>query len=111
MTDFLDHVEYMLDLAGEDHVGIGTDINENVTVLPIPAPYELQYGPIVAGTHPGLVIPPRHTDGGPVRVKGFERLENINNVARGLVTRGHSDERVVKILGGNFMRVAREVWS
>ena len=111
ITDFLDHLEYMLDLAGEDHVGIGTDINENVTVFPIPAPYELQYGPIVAETHHGLAIPARHTDGGPVRVKGFERLENINNVARGLVARGHSDELVVKILGGNFMRVAREVWS
>ncbi|MFC1803987.1 membrane dipeptidase, partial [Thermoproteota archaeon] len=32
-------------------------------------------------------------------------------ITEGLVARGYSDNEILKILGGNFMRVFKEVWD
>jgi len=42
---------------------------------------------------------------------GIDGFENIPNVTRGLVARGYSDDAIRKILGGNFLRVFRQVWG
>jgi membrane dipeptidase len=102
LDDFLAHMDYLIDLAGPDHVGIGTDINENFSAMPIPSMYEIQYGQVSAEA---LVA-----NRAKKRVIGFERLEDVRNVTRGMIARGYSDEDIAKVLGGNFMRVAAAVW-
>jgi membrane dipeptidase len=42
---------------------------------------------------------------------GFVGMQDTPNVTRRLVERGHSDEVIRKILGGNFLRVFRAVWG
>jgi membrane dipeptidase len=98
MEDFFAHLEYLVEMAGVDHVGIGTDLNENFRALPIPSGFELQYGG-------GAAAPPAPG------VQGFEWVQEFRNVTREMVRRGYSDENITKILGGNFMRVAKEVWK
>jgi membrane dipeptidase len=41
--------------------------------------------------------------------KGISDNAMIPNITRGLVARNRSDEDILKILGGNWLRVFREV--
>jgi membrane dipeptidase len=41
--------------------------------------------------------------------KDIEDISKIPNLVRGLMERGFSDEDILKILGGNTLRVMREV--
>ncbi len=103
LSDYLDHIDYLVGIAGPDHVGIGSDIGEDTTLLPIPTDYEIQYGRSTVdaeGTRPNSFV-----------IDEFDRLDKIGSVTRGLFERGYSEEVVSKILGGNFVRVAGQAWS
>lgn len=41
---------------------------------------------------------------------GFQTMADLPNVTAGLVARGYADEAILKILGGNYLRVFAEVW-
>ena len=41
--------------------------------------------------------------------EGMEDMSKIPNLVRGLMERGYSEEDILKILGGNTLRVMREV--
>jgi len=43
--------------------------------------------------------------------KGLEDISKAPAITRALVERGHSDEMILKFLGGNFMRVFEQVWK
>jgi membrane dipeptidase len=73
VSDFVDHLEYLIRRIGIDHVGIGTDFNHG------------------AG------------------IEGFDDESQAPNVTRELVRRGHSEEEIAKIWGGNFLRVFHQV--
>jgi len=47
----------------------------------------------------GMAIPPA----------GLENVSKLPNITRELVRRGYSESRIKKILGGNFMRVFKEI--
>lgn len=94
---FLDNIAYVADLVGVDHVGVGTDNNENFRALPMRSDFAVQYL-----QHDDASAPPG--------LDGFSSMEEFVNVTRGLVQRGFSDEDCTKILGGNFRRVADAVW-
>jgi len=69
-------IEYVFELVGPDHVGLGSDL------------YGLAQAP-----------------------KGLEDMAGLPAITRALVARGHSDGDILKILGGNFLRVFEEVWK
>ncbi|MBX3258055.1 MAG: dipeptidase [Chitinophagaceae bacterium] len=66
----LDHIDYMVKLAGVDHVGIGADM-DGIESLP----------------------------------KGINGVQDYPKITKGLLERGYSEEDILKILGGNFIRV------
>jgi len=74
VIDVLNHIDYIVDLVGVNHVGIGSDYD-------------------------GIENPPT----------GLEDVTNVLNITRGLVSRGYSDEEIEKIIGGNFLRVFRDL--
>jgi len=43
--------------------------------------------------------------------KGLEDISKVPALTRALVQRGHSDEVIMKVLGGNFRRVFEQVWK
>ncbi|NIO70239.1 MAG: membrane dipeptidase, partial [Anaerolineae bacterium] len=43
------------------------------------------------------------------KVQGLDDVTHLPRLTAGLVERGYGEEDVKKILGGNFMRVFREV--
>jgi membrane dipeptidase len=74
LDDAVAHIEHVIQVAGVDHVGIGSDFD-------------------------GISTVPR----------GLEDVSKLPALTAALLRRGHSEQDVKKILGGNFMRVLREV--
>ncbi len=98
---FIRHVNYVADLIGPGHVGLGLDFFYSDSSIKQLAPHiseDARYWPpgngyqSIEDTH---VIEP-------------ERLPHITEA---LLKQRYSDEEVRGILGKNFMRVARRVWK
>jgi membrane dipeptidase len=98
----LDHIDYIADLVGWQHVAIGTD-------FPLQAPFEIAAklaGPALnadLGFRPEDNLDPNDT------TIGFEDGRDLPNITRGLVKRGYSDEQIAGIVGENALRVFETV--
>ncbi len=99
VEDVVDHVIYVADLVGIDHVAIGLDHDETSTPERFAA---------FRAAHPELT---RGFTWEARRAKGIERLSMMPNVTSCLVARGFSDEDIKKVLGLNFLRVFRDNWG
>jgi membrane dipeptidase len=91
----LDHIDYLVHLVGDDHVGLGFDFSTETED-------DYEYFKYKQDVYPK---PPW------IYPSGIDGFEKIPNVTRGLVVRGYSDEAIRRILGGNFLRVFRQVWG
>ncbi len=69
------HADHMVNLCGEDHVGIGSDL-----------------------------------DGGAINdfPQDIRNVADLTKIAEFFLEKGYSEERVRKIMGGNFLRVLKE---
>lgn len=100
LADFLDTIDYMVDLVGPDHVGLGLDFTEWRTEA------DLRKWMMAKSKQKWLMdveFPTIYPDG----LRGADEMGHITD---GLLRRGHSEEAVTKIMGGNFLRLFREVW-
>jgi membrane dipeptidase len=107
VEDVLDQVDYMVRLLGVSNVGLGSDMsNYFARTLEMPAlsAYRL-YRPL----HPEVfgVGPTDRYDPFPI---GLDSHAKLLNVTRGLVRRGYKDNEIKGILGGNWLRLFRDVW-
>jgi len=93
-VSYVAHVEHMIDLVGDDHVGIALDyvfdmdeLNDYISADPI--------------TFPPDIFP-----------LGAEMVEpeRLPHVARFMLDRGHGRETLGKLFGGNHRRIAETVW-
>lgn len=101
LNEFLNHIEYVAELVGIDHVAIGTDLFGGQTLNELVFRYQL--GRMIPNAWGGYSIETKY-------VSGFDSVYGWINVTRGLVSRGFSDEDISKVLGGNWLRVFRETW-
>lgn len=100
LDQFLDHIRYVVDLVGIDHVAIGTDIMNTADTAGIwwNANTKRRY-PELCGAMD------EHMHG----IDGFEVWDDFGRVVEGLGHRGFNDQAIEKIIGGNFLRVLRSV--
>ena len=106
IEDYLDHVDYIVELVGIDHVGFGSDntIDNNKDIEGTKEQAEL-YPEIVSDYNIRVPDPEeRHVD-------GFTNIAELPNVILGMQKRGYMDEEISKFLGGNFLRVIKQVWK
>lgn len=100
----LDAMEHVLELVGEDHVGIGTDFS-----LDRPRPGDwLLWANRDKGTARKL------TEFGSVKInkpQGIRRMTDMPNMTARMLARGWSEPTVAKILGGNWLRVLDAAWT
>jgi membrane dipeptidase len=98
----MEHFEYIARLIGIDHVGFGLDTNfgDHVALHKIMA-RELA----ISATRENL--PPFEEV---EFVDGLENPSEFHNVIRWLIKHGYSDEEIGKVIGGNVLRVLKEVW-
>jgi membrane dipeptidase len=93
------HVDYLLDVAGPEHVGIGLDYAFPVEVAGIDEILAAnpQFWPKSEGYGAGPSV--------------YARPAQLLEMTEILLRRGHKDDTVRGVLGGNFLRLAREVWK
>lgn len=104
VEDYLDAMAYIIDLVGEDHVGIGTDFSLD---RPRPGPW-LLWANKDKGTARTL------TEFGSVKIskpKGIERMTELPNLTARMLARGWSEDLVLKLLGKNWLRVLGKAWT
>ena len=102
LESVMDHFEYCVDLMGIDHVGFGPDTlyGDHVGLHTV---FSRNLGLAQAQEGPSF---PRVE-----YVAGIDNpTENFYNIVGWLVKHGYSDEDIVKVTGGNIMRVLEQVW-
>ena len=104
---FLDHIDYLVKRFGADHVGIGTDTGYSSRVKPNDAKLPSR-GPLARVRWEAL-WPPGSLGGVARDSRATASLAWTNwpMFTVGMVSRGHSDQTIQKILGGNMLRVLR----
>jgi membrane dipeptidase len=109
---YLDHIEHVIDLAGIDHVGIGTETGHGTTadtMRQVMAEVTGRLGdntPAIDTFRAVANLPP----GTALVVPGMEDMSRAKyNLIGEMIRRGYSDEAIEKILGRNFLRVYQAV--
>lgn len=108
-ADVVAHIEHALNVCGEDHVGIGTD-GGTTPIDDLEA-----YRAALIKEHEdrvkaGISAPGERADTHPF-VDDLRGPDQFRKLARLLAARGHKTATIEKVLGGNFVRYAREIWG
>lgn len=106
--DVLDHLEHALDVCGEDHVGIGSDLS--ITPIDGSDEYWARHREFVAGRIERGVAAPNEDPDILFTVGDLNSHRRMEMIADGLAGRGHSDRVVEKVIGGNWVRLFRDAW-
>ena len=106
--DVLDHIEHAIDVCGEDHVGIGSDLS--TTPIDGSEDYWAAHREFVAGRIERGVAAPNEDPDILFTVEDLNSHRRMELIADGMAERGHPDARIEKVIGGNWMRLFGEVW-
>jgi membrane dipeptidase len=101
IDDLIDHILHVAQVAGIDHVGLGPDW------LPL-TPEFVRVNGRFAGLPSDYVRPPDQPLG---PVAELDEIRKLPRLTERMVERGMADEDISKVLGGNLLRVYRDVWS
>ena len=105
---FFAHIEHIIEVAGIDHASIGMDYFYMIQGLMTDDEAQKLYDQIIASGawtakeygHPPYAYP-----------TGLKTPATFYNITNGLLSRGYSEEDTQKVMGGNLMRVMKEVWG
>ena len=100
IEDYVEAIEYVVDVAGEDHTGFGTDFTQDQ------GPDFFDYLSRDKG-HGRLVV--RGSD--PVFPAGFRTIGETPNLTVAMDHRGWPEPRIRKVMGENWLRFYKEVWG
>ena len=102
LGDFIDAIEDMVERVGIDHVGIGTDYTQGQTKEWFDVLMSQQ------GTKP--LERRKEYPEVPGHPEGLETPDKMPAIADALLSRGFSSDEITKILGGNWLRLFKQVW-
>ncbi len=100
VADYVEAIEYVINLVGEDIVGIGTDFTQG---------YEAPFFEWISrdkGT--GRLL----TDLGEItNPAGMREIGDFPNLTEAMLKRGWSRTRIEKVMGGNWVQLLKDVWK
>lgn len=103
---FVAHLQHVIDVAGEEHVGVGTD--GDVVDMSAMRPGEVDRHQALfeqdRAYFPQLTWPVKH-----MRIPELSHPRRMLHLADSLQKKGYSARVIEKVLGGNYARVFREV--
>ncbi|MDJ0656698.1 MAG: membrane dipeptidase [Xanthomonadales bacterium] len=109
VEDFLRHIDHAIQVCGEDHVGVGTDVSvstfDDLDAFKRDLKKEVEERARLGIGAPGELsgIMPMLPD-----LRGPDQFVQLADL---LADRGYSASRIEKFLGGNFLRLLGEVWG
>jgi membrane dipeptidase len=100
IDDYAEAIEYVMNIVGEDSIGIGTDFTQGhgqefFEYLTHDKGYARRL------TNFGKIINPL----------GIRTVGEFPNLTETLLKRGHSERVVRKIMGENWVRILSDVWG
>jgi membrane dipeptidase len=101
LNDFLDVIDYLVDLVGVDHTAIGSDFTEN-------QPNEFF---IEALTGKSWEKPLSNVKYPVIYPESIRSVTEFPNITDGLVKRGYAKKDVKKIMGENWLQLYSNVWK
>lgn len=101
LDDFLRQIDHIINMVGPDHIAIGTDILIDPTDG---VWWRAVTGRLYPEVSQGMTFETHNID-------GFALHSDFPNAAQVMLDHGYDNETVRKILGGNFLRVFRQVWD
>lgn len=108
-ADVIRHLEHMIDVAGEDHVSIGTDGGLSAEVLT--QEYKDRHAGFVRKRRAAGISAPGETEDGYLFAADLNSPRRLETLADMLLARGHGSARVEKMLGSNLVRVLQATWK
>ncbi len=108
LDEFINHIDYIVNLVGIDHVGLSFDYyHGQAGVADLETSQKMYDQSIASGRWQAESYPPPPY----YYPAGIETPRTFPNLTKGLLERGYSEEDTKKILGGNWLRVFRAVWG
>lgn len=106
MDHYIAHVQHVINVAGEDHVSMGTDGDavDMTAMRPDEVERHQRSFDNSLDDFPQLTWKVRH-----MRVPDLSHPQRLLHLARALDKKGFKEQAIEKILGGNYVRVFREV--
>lgn len=98
VDDYADAILHLVDLVGDDHVGLGPDFMEEMPLEVIQTVLKGLSQEAIAGMQKMSSM------------QGFASISDMPRVAQTLAARGIGDESLAKILGANWLRLYSQVW-
>ena len=104
----LDHFDHVAKLVGVEHVGVGGDLDLVGNPNPVNAP---DGGGAPSNQHNFDRYHVHNDTDGRITIRGLDHPKRIYDLTEGLIRRKYSDANIEAILGGNWVRTLREIWS
>ena len=101
VESMLDHYDYVAKLVGLEHVGVGSDID----LLGYDALSPEETKQLRAGYKSSYGFRDKND------IDGYTFAKRPFDLAEGLIRRNYSDPNIEAILGGNFRRALKEIWT
>lgn len=101
IDDFLNHLDYVVNLVGLEHVGIGSDFFG----FALPAALSTKIDELLGI----LGFRPEHRTSFTQRIEGFEDYTLFPNLLAGLEGRGYSQAEVEQLAGRSFLKVFQRI--
>jgi membrane dipeptidase len=101
IEDYLNHFDHVRKLIGAQHLGVGSDIDlYGYDAMPPELNKQLRAG------YKGSYGFREKID-----IEGINHPKRIFDLTEGLIRRKYSDSEIQGILGGNFARVLKQIWT
>jgi membrane dipeptidase len=107
--DVVTHIEHALNVCGEDHVGIGSDLS--ITPIDGSDEYWSKHRDFVSRRIAAGIAAPAEDPDMLFTVPELNSERRMDLIAAALASRGHNDRVIEKVIGGNWVRLCSEVWK
>lgn len=107
-ADFMRHLTHCINICGEDHVGIGSDLS--ITPLDLTPEFRKLHSDFVKQRRAAGISAPGEDENVFNYVPDLNSPRRMEMVADAMAKAGHSSSRIEKVLGANWMRLLGEVW-
>lgn len=100
IDDYVEAIAYVMELVGEDSIGIGTDFTQG---------HDQNFFEWL--THDKGYARRLTRFGEIINPEGIRTIGEFPNLTEALLRHGFSPRQVEKVMGGNWMRVLKDVWG